>query len=876
MYLSKLEIQGFKSFAEKTVLEFNRELTAIVGPNGSGKSNVADSVRWVLGEQSLKLLRGKKSEDVIFAGSKRKSRLGYAEVSLYLNNQDGRAPIDYREIVITRRIYRSGESEYLINKNKVRLTDIQLLLAKSNFGQKTYSIIGQGMIDSILTSSAQERKEFFDEATGVRQYQIKRDQALNKLEHSQENLAQSHGVLNEIAPRLRSLTRQVKKLERKEEISKALNQLQTQYYSRLLHDLNKEESKLNQQQKNLESEKNKLEVVITEGQKKIENLQVQDTEAGAFQKLQDEYSNLSRQKNQLLQELTLVKGKLDLELVKLGKTNLVWAQKKKEEIVNQKSIIRNRIAENNSLIEKIKKQLDHKTQEQQKILAEYQNLQDQLLKAQKSLSGNDQFSLVKIQSHLTSLYQKQQEFLEFLGKVKDASQLNKLKIWAEEISKEIKWLLNKLESRGGNESEDLIKIQEKLNWFLTSKDSLVNEIQELKIKLEIGKQKNQQLLEQGEKLGEEEKKIELELGPMGDQGSNNQDLHQQKEKLETGVKKLDDELKDLQKGLEDFSKDQEHEKKQLFTMQRSMRDLQVELNGLNNDHNEVKIALAKIETRKEDLEKEIAAEMSRDFNPLEEKIEINLGETFAEIGRLKNNLAVIGGIDEEVVKEYNEVKERHDFLNEQITDLESAIISCHNIIEELDEKIKIQFEEAFEKINKQFGNYFKILFNGGAAKLLLQKREIKEQLEEALVSNGQESEEEPQNIKEKGGAARGRKYEIVIEIQASPPGKRLKSLNMLSGGEKALTSIALICAIIANNPSPFVILDEVDAALDEANSERFVKIVDELSDSTQFICITHNRMTMHHAAILYGITMSNDGVSKLLSINLQEAEKVAE
>lgn len=874
MYLSKLEIQGFKSFAEKTVLEFNHDLTAIVGPNGSGKSNITDAVRWVLGEQSLKLLRGKKSEDVIFAGSKKKSRLGFAEVSLYLNNEDGQAPIDYREVVITRRIYRSGESEYLINKNKVRLTDIQLLLAKSNFGQRTYSIIGQGMIDSILIASAQERKEFFDEATGVRQYQIKRDQAAHKLEHSQDNLAQSQQVLQEITPRLRSLTRQVKRLERKEEIAKTLQELQTKYYSRLFNDLNEEEEKQKQKISKLEKRKTELEETIAEGQKRIESLQIQETEAEAFQKLQDEYSNLSNQKNQLLQELTLVKGKMDLELTKLGKVDLVWAQKKKEEISNQKSVIRNQIEENKNLIEKLQDQLENKTSEQQQILTEYQNLQNQLLETQKSLSKNDQLSYSKIQSHLTTLYQKQQEFLEALDKIKDIDQLPKLKRRAEEVSKELSWLLNKLEDSGKTESEDLIKIQEKLNQFLITKDSLVNEIQELKIKLEITKQKNQQLLEQKEKMDEEEKKIELELNSStGGQGLSSE-LNKQKEELESRINQLDEKLKDLQKKLDDFSKEQEHSKNQLFTLQRSLRDLQVELNAQNSEYNEVKIALAKIETKKEDLEKEIATEMTSDFNPIPEKIEINSGETFAEISRLKNQLAIIGGIDEEIVKEYKEVKERHDFLNEQITDLEGAIISCNNIIEELDEKIKKQFEEAFEKINQQFNHHFKILFSGGNAKLILQKKEIKEEERIDLSSNSQESEEAEVQEQEKFPAKK--KYEIGIEIQVSPPGKRLKSLNMLSGGEKALTSIALICAIIANNPSPFVVLDEVDAALDEANSERFVKIIDELSPKTQFICITHNRTTMHHAAILYGVTMGDDGVSKLLSINLAEAEKVAE
>ena len=218
MYLQKLEILGFKSFALKTTLEFNQKLTAIVGPNGSGKSNVADAIRWVLGEQSVKLLRGKRAEDVIFAGSDRKTRSGMAEVSIFLNNADGSAPIDYSEIVITRRVYRDGQSEYLLNNHPVRLIDINLLLARANFGQKTYSVIGQGMIDSILVSSPADRKEFFEEATGIKQYQIKREQSISKLGATYENLEQAELVLQEITPRLKTLTRQVKRLEKRGEL----------------------------------------------------------------------------------------------------------------------------------------------------------------------------------------------------------------------------------------------------------------------------------------------------------------------------------------------------------------------------------------------------------------------------------------------------------------------------------------------------------------------------------------------------------------------------------------------------------------------------------------------------------------------------------
>ena len=879
MYLQKLEIQGFKSFAEKTVLEFNHDLTAIVGPNGSGKSNVADSVRWVLGEQSLKLLRGKKSEDVIFAGSSKKARLGYAEVSLYLNNDDGQAPIDYKEVVITRRIFRSGESEYLINKNKVRLTDIQLLLAKSNFGQKTYSIIGQGMIDGILTSSPTERKEFFDEATGVRQYQIKKDQALNKLERSHDNLVQSQQVLTEIEPRLRSLTRQVKKLERKEEILKNLDELKQNYYSRLINNLNQDEQKFSTELSQLETTKHNLENNQQEVQREIEKLQIQDTEAQAFQKLQEEYSSLTNQKNDLLKELTVIQGKVDLDLTKNGKADLVWAQNKKNEINNNLIDLTYQIENGENLISRLQHQLNEKLETQQKILAEYKKLQENLLEAQKNLSKNESFSLAKIQSHLTDLYQKQEEFLETLDKISELSQLNRLKNKAEDIAKEIKWLTNKLSENGNTDSSSLIKIQEKLNQFLTSKDSLVNEIQELKTTLETTKQKNILLLEQKDRAKIELKKIEVEISQSTANSSDLiQELNTQKDTLEKQIEIKDHKLENLQKQLNDFSKDQEKSRQQIFDLQKSLRDFQARLNSLNFEYNDLKINLTKVETKKEELEKEIATEIKHDFKPTTEKIEINLGETFAQISQLKNQLAIIGGIDEEVLAEYKEVKERYDFLSEQITDLESAIKSCHEIIEDLDDKIKNQFEDAFEKINQQFEHFFKILFNGGQAKLILRKIEIAETPE--LPTNAETDKEQSEQTKNKTSNAPllpcSHKFEYGIEIQATPPGKKLKSLNMMSGGEKALTSIALISAIIANNPSPFVMLDEVDAALDEANSQRFAKIVDELSDMTQFICITHNRATMERASILYGVTMGDDSISKLLSINLAEAEKVAE
>ncbi|MBU1037068.1 AAA family ATPase [Patescibacteria group bacterium] len=868
MYLSKLEIQGFKSFAEKAVLEFNHDLTAIVGPNGSGKSNITDAIRWVLGEQSLKLLRGKKSGDVIFSGSQKKARLGFAEVNLYLNNEDHSASIDYQEVLITRRIYRDGENEYLINKNKVRLSDVQLLLAKTNFGQRTYAIIGQGMIDSILTASPQERKNFFDEATGVLQYQIKKEQALNKLEHSQENLEQSQRLLAEIEPRLRSLNRQVKKLERREGVAKNLLELQNRYYSYLYHDLTNQQTSSNEKLTKLETEKKHLETQLKEGQLQLEQLQHQDTQADAFQKLQEQLSYLSNQKNNLLQELALVKGKIDLDLTKLGKVDLVWAKHQQAEIDNNLSFTEKQLTENSSQIEKLSEQLEEKTNQQQELSREYQKLQEHLFQVQKSLASDDSLSLSKIQNHLNSLYQKQQQFLKTISTIKDLTQLSDLKKAAEEITQETSKLIERIKDDNKADWQEMTKIQTELSGFLTNKDSLISEIQNLKINLEIAKQKEKQFTEQRQKLTEEKRKIELEFTSTSGQSTINQKLLQQKLQLEEKISEIDSQLEEGQKQLAGFSQQQHQSKNKFFSLQKNLRDLQIKLDLQNNEYQELKISLAKIETKKEDLDHEVISETDNNFKLIPEKISLDLGEASAEINRFKNQLAIIGGIDQEVIKEHQEVKSHYDFLKTQSIDLEKAITACRQIIEELEEKIKKQFESAFEKINEHFSKYFRILFNGGKAKLILQKKQLIE--EEPEISEDQED----QQAKDKIPATK-KKYEIGIEIQATPPGKKLNSLNVLSGGEKALTSIALISAIIAQNPPPFVVLDEVDAALDEANSGRFIKIIDDLSHKTQFICITHNRVTMQQAAILYGITMGDDSVSKLLSINLTEAEKVA-
>lgn len=725
MYLQKLELQGFKSFASKTVLEFQetegkKGITAIVGPNGSGKSNITDAIRWALGEQSLKLIRGKKSEDVIFSGSNKKTRLGFAEVSLYFNNENRSIPLDYQEVVLTRRLYRTGENEYFINKNKVRLIDLILLTSEANFGQKTYSVIGQGMADTVLSAPPSQRKEFFNEAAGVSQYQIKRDQAKNKLLAAEENLKQVEVMLAEIEPRLRSLSRQVKKLERREEIENRLKTLQKEYYSAIWQNINQKVEESNLKIHNLEKEEKLIKKKVDSLRQCLNSLEKEVPRSNSFRELQKEYEKLFEEKNRLKEKEIIIRNKIELK--KHQKTPLL------------------------------------------------------------------SISIQEILNGLQSLYQNHDRLL---------SKLQNKKITWEEIETEIKKLHQQFKN-----------LLDKFNIKTQNKEEIDHTFQK------------------------ELEQIALE------------------------IEKINRSLVEVQAKIANLNEEEEKNRKNFFELQRNLEIYQNKLNSQTAKINELKIEQTKDQTRKEDLELEIRQEF-KNFDPaflLNVKSDVNPLQVLPEIKKLKSQLELIGGIDPEIQKEYKETEERYNYLSTQYSDLAKTKKSLEEMIEELDKTIKKQFSTAFSRINQEFTKYFKILFGGGKANLFLLKE-----------ANSKDSDIELENLAE----------EIIsgVEIYANPPGKRLKSINMLSGGEKALTSIALICAIVSSNPSPFIVLDEIDAALDESNSIKFAKILDDLSSKTQFIVITHNRATMQRANVLYGVTMTNEGVSKLLSVNLKEIEK---
>lgn len=875
MYLAKLEIQGFKSFANKSTLDFQRGITAIVGPNGSGKSNVADAIRWVLGEQSLKLLRGKKSDDVIFAGSDKKSRLGVAEVSLYLNNEDRGAPIDYSELVITRRVYRDGEGEYLINHQPTRLQDILMLLAQANFGQRTYSVIGQGMIDQFLVSSPQERKHLFDEAAGVRQYQLKRDQALSKLEQTTENLTQGEAIMVEIEPRLRSLTRQVRRLERREEVEKNLRQQQRLYYGILWSGIAGEAEQLRQELVAANTKRQEIEHQLAAIQKELDAIEQERTASEIFSGLQKKYNQILDDKNRLLERQSSVKSQLETSARKTGQTETVFWQRRAQELKRNADGLTEEIALTTQQIARQKKLFAEKQQAAAAAMSVLETLETQWKDIQ--ATWRQQRSWPQIQAAVTAIFLRYDELVVDLHA--EQCDLPKVRQRAKHLQQEMAAVAEQLEkTSGASDPDELARWQEKLISAARLRQETAQTAASLETELRLAEQRQQQLNTQLAALVAEQERVNKELSSRELAQTHPEDAYaalvQETKKLGDDIAVIDRDLQTARQEINDFNEQETTKKARLFTRQKDFRDTQHELNESTARVNDRQVKQARIEQRLDDLKREIIQSMSA--TEVDEVAAIATtnppGDTALlaeEIARYQHQLQLIGGIDEQITEEYKTTNERWEFLKNQSDDLRQALSSLEKAIAELDTVIKQRFDAAFRRINDEFSTTFRTLFRGGRAELVL-VREVVLENEPTTEAEAAEAGETP------AVAAKQANQKVVtgIEIKATPPGKKLQSIAMLSGGEKALTSIALLCAIIANNPSPFVTLDEVDAALDEANSQRFAHILDQLAHKTQFITITHNRATMEKATILYGITMGDDGISQLLSVKMDQVEEI--
>ncbi len=786
MYLKKIEIAGFKSFANKTVVDFmpldskNIEkggfdsgekkqkqtgITAIVGPNGSGKSNIADAIRWAMGEQSMKNLRGKKMEDIIFAGSGKKGKLNYATVSLHFDNSDKQIPLDFSEVIIRRKLFRNGDSEYVINGSKVRLIDVADLLAKAGVGKDSYSVLNQGMSDAMLNASPAERRTILEDAAGVKQYQIKKNRALKKMETTRKNLEQVDGLLNEISPHLRSLKRQASKAQKGKELKIELRKLQEKYYSYLWNEFQQDQKKSSEQKEilgnkmmRLQKEVDKLnDFVLTESKKMRQSKKPDELRAKRDKIYQDI--------NKLERERMVTDGKLEITLEKIKQQNVI-----------------------------------------------------------QSIPVDKKY----IQTELAQLHNEQKKLIEKIKNVEKLEELQDVREFAQVIKQKT------FELRGD---------------------------------IEKGKVEGRKTTEQIA----EEKKLEKFIS----------ELEKQRDVIMQKITTLKQEILKITKEIEIEIEEDEKAREDFFRMEDELREKQRKLNFLKDKFNEAKIALARIEVREEDLIEDIKNDLGIEVKKLKYvEQEINVPNTEQKIFRMKNQLEQIGGIDPLIMDEYQETNQRYETLQQESADLEKAIVSLKEIAKEMDKKIDKVFTTAFFKINKEFSKYFRIIFGGGKATLIKTKN-LKKKVRNIADRNEISSEEQSKieekddveivdNENEKDNVVGKMIAEIGVDVSACPPGKKISNLTMLSGGERSLTSLALLFAIISYNPPPFAVLDEVEAALDEANSLRFGKILQELSNNTQFIAITHNRETMRQAAYLYGATMGDDGVTKLLSVKLDK------
>lgn len=757
MYLKSLEITGFKSFGKKEHLDFNAPISGIVGPNGSGKSNVAEAFRFVLGEQSIKSLRGKKGEDLIFNGGKSASRANRASVRVVFDNTRRLFNIDFNDVTIERTVHRDGVNQYFINGTQVRLRDVAELLAEANIGSSGHHIISQGEADRLLSASSKERREMIEDALGLRLYHYKLSESEKKLTKTRENIAQVEALRKEIGPHLRFLKKQVEKIEKTKDLRDELGRLYQDYLKREEVYLQTTETKIKKAKEEPSHELARLEEDLAKAKAILEREHAGDAHSREVVELEGQLRKAREESEGVLREQAKLEGQLAFEERRLE------SERRRLERMDERSI----------------------------PLKEVRLLVKDMEERQARALAAEDLSLLK------------QVLFDVVALVRD--------------------FVHGKEQMAADEHAEVTEIE-------TTVRSIAERLQELTHKATVASEKERTLLAQYESL-----------------------------------RKAADAARDESREAE----------RQMFAIMTRENELRGLLQTLAADER----ALLH---RKEAFEAELregSVLVGRliltfsNYNPVDEQGGVLSLEALASetperqeerrrhIERMKIRLEELGsGSGDDVLKEFNETQERDQFLEREIVDLEKSAQSLNELITELEVKLDLQFKEGITKINKEFQTFFALMFGGGTAALSV-IREVRRKRSEGedLLETG-----EGDDVPEEG-----------IDIAISLPHKRIKGLVMLSGGERALTSIALLFAMSQVNPPPFLILDETDAALDEANSRRYADMIENLAKYSQLILITHNRETMSRAQILYGITMGGEGISKILSVRFEEAVQVA-
>ena len=925
MFLKSLDIHGFKSFADKTHIDFAEGITALVGPNGCGKSNVVDAIKWVLAERNSKNLRAEKMEDVIFNGTERRPALNTAEVTLTIANDKGLLPLDEEEIAITRRLYRSGDAEYFINKRPAGPTEIRKLFLDTGVGKAAYSVMEQGKIDQILSSKPEDRRYLFEEAAGISRSKTECAEAERELEKTRQNMVQIEIAMNEIKRQYDTLKVQsektIKYRKYKEEIYETERDLALLRLKSFVQDKAHHEEDL----KRILEKRDKIRQEIEE---------INNTISENMDKVKEMQDNLYNKQASLLAIGQEKNGKM--ELIKQQNQQAMILKEKINSLEGRKNSIQERIDNIQEEIDEQNANLHTKTKQLNDIKSNIQSFEDNITTSSSQITENDK-QVDSFKNQIQKLEEKRLDLQSTLAqitedivktldeKLKDAgfsenalkkakdeleTKINKLKIFVEgrknifgdmisqnlasqdykdavcQAEKAFEDAFNQLNeiqlaiSEYQNASPAFITeflspqgimtkkrdIDEQINQNIQSVESINSQISHLhgenktllskieeyketlnKLKLNEIQMKeqisasqsqinmlNRQISSEKASLEETENELFIETkraAEISDQINTYQDelaeIEYRGKKLAEEMNALDSEIAKANKNVSGKSDSLNKKREEQNRCQEQYERLTISINSSDNDIRNVK--------------QNFQEQYSRDLMEFEErmyKITVPAADLREKLSQTKKDFQSLGTVNLMAPEEFGEVKDRYERQRTNFEDTQKSLENLIRVSEEIKSKSAEMFLETYNQIKKNFHNMFRRLFNGGRAELKLA---------------------DPTNILTSG-----------IDIYAQPPGKKLENIALLSGGEKTMTAVALLFATYQVRPSPFCLLDEIDAALDDKNVSSFVTALESFASVSQYIVITHNKKTVMGASTMLGITMEESGVSKMIALRLDE------
>ncbi len=924
MFLKSIELFGFKSFPDRTKIQFQKGISVILGPNGCGKSNIVDAVKWVVGEQSTKALRASRMEDVIFGGTENRRQLNVAEVTLVLQNDNGILPLDLPEISIKRRLYRSGESEYFINHNPVRLKDMRELFYDTGIGKSAYSVMEQGEIDQILSTKPEERRYVFEEAAGITKYKTKRLEAERKLQRTEENIRQVRGILAEVKRSYDSLEAQSEKTEVYRKLKALIFEDELQIELIHLRELNERKAGKEDDLGSIEAEQqkvqadieglnysmessidkvNSMESELVEVQKKLYGIDIERVNrAGQIKMLQERIEELEKKIREDELREKGAKEKLYALREELGDKHALL-QRTQQEATEIEANIRgfqrdidhfaDKVAENEKLIsnheetmraledsiEKLRvdlrkitddivTQLDQRLKEIGYSYHEHKNLAEQIERILDSLqiqlegrtallkdAGNLSDKPANLDRFWDSIHDVLEECLQKVRQVESLfgdyrkstptfiddflapkGIITRKREIDESIGAKHRSILDLREEISSKRDEN-VEIVERINEYRkTLEDLRVNRaraetqraaIEDEAVRLEAS------INEQEEFLKKNSREVIETRSSVHVLSLRIEAIEEERAKMLEVEKELKSRLSKLEKSIAKKNNDLELQESKLKEKTEITKNNQRRIETLHID-------LAEIKTEIKNLYQNFIERHSRDLGDFESevhKIDTPVRQLRSQLAMHREDLKNLGHVNLMAPEEFLEVKERYDFLSSQLGDLQKAKEDLMQITSEIKRESTELFMDTYNRITKNFHLMVRRLFGGGRAELRLVDAD---------------------DVLESG-----------IEIYAQPPGKKLENIALLSGGERSLTAVALLFATYLARPSPFCILDEIDAALDEENVGRFVSLLREFATETQFLIVTHNKRTIVGAETLLGVTMEESGVSKLIATKLR-------